>query len=88
MTQYQNFLNEACKIHSRFQISYREGVESLKVERSNQSRQKRLLERIDIPTLFPSHPSKDDVQKLWSDFGRLVGPFSGSIECNPAGFDI
>ena len=61
----------------------------LKVERDLIGpEKKRLLEQIDISTLFPSHPRKDDVQKLWSDFNRLVELLSGSTECNPEEFDV
>ena len=50
MIVYQNFLNEACKIHFRFYTD--KESKALKWRDLTGPEKKRLLERIDIPTLF------------------------------------
>ena len=85
MTIYQDFLNDECKIYFRFRTD--KETKAVKWRDLTGPEKKRLFEKINLPRLFPSHPRKDILQKLWSDFIGLVNLLSSSTQCNPSKFD-
>lgn len=76
MNAYQSFLNETCKI--RFQWYLEKEAKKLKWRDLTGPEKKRLFDKIDIPTLFPSLRQSQKIQKLWVDFFGLIRSLSKS----------
>ena len=70
LKSYEEFLNKSCKI--RFHWFIDKDSKSLKWRDLTGPEKVRLFERIDIPTLFPTHPQKYELKFLWSEFYNLI----------------
>ena len=85
--QYQQFLNDECKVHFKFQQD--KETKTMKWRDLTGPEKKRLFEHIDIPALFPSLENSQKIQKLWNEFVTLVKCLSVSTKesQSPQDFD-
>ena len=79
--QYQQFLNDECKVRFKFQTDKETKV--MKWRDLTGPEKKRLFKHMDIPTLFPSLENTQKIQQLWNDFITLVNCLSVSTEQSP-----
>ena len=79
--QYQQFLNDECKVQFKFQTDKETKV--MKWQDLTGPEKKRLFKNMDIPTLFPSLENTQKIQQLWNDFITLVNCLSVSTEQSP-----
>ena len=82
---YEIFLNEKCKIRFRFtedrdskEVKYRDLTGPEKV---------RLFKNIDIPSIFPSLPKKEELQNLWTNFFNLINIINED-DCSPEDINL
>ena len=67
---YQEFLNGPCKIRFNWYID--EQSKKLSWRDLTGPEKIRLFKEINIPTLFPTHNRKEQLQALWTDFYSLI----------------
>ena len=79
LTTYQEFLNDPCKIKFTWFID--KESKRLQFRDLTGPEKIRLFENINIPELFPTLPSKNEVQNLWKRFYSLVQQL-GNLECD------
>ena len=79
LTTYQEFLNGPCKIKFTWFID--KESKRLQFRDLTGPEKIRLFENINIPELFPTLPSKNEVQNLWKRFYSLVQQL-GNLECD------
>ena len=65
---YERFLNEQCRISFQWYTSN----SKLECRDLTGPEKTRLFATINIPALFPSIQRNDDIQRLWTDFWKLV----------------
>lgn len=81
---YEQFLNEKCKV--RFHWTIDKTSKSLKWRDLTGPEQIRLFENINILSLFPNLPHKDQLQKLWNEFYNTIQELNNK-ECDPSNFE-
>jgi len=69
LVTYEKFLNNHCKISFCWYID----DSKLKWRDLTGGEKVRLFNSLDIPTLFPALPKRDEIQSLWSRFMELIG---------------
>ena len=82
---YADFLNNQCKI--RFHWTTDKTSKSLKWRDLTGPEQIRLFKNINIPSLFPSLPRKDEIQQVWTKFYSLIQALN-TKGCDPEKFAV
>ena len=82
---YKTFLNEECNI--RFKWAESKEKKGLKYRDLTGPEKIRLFTKINIPSLFPTLPKREQLQNLWCTFFKLINKINEQ-NCDSVEIDI
>ena len=86
LERYKTFLNEECNIRFKWAES-KDSKKQLKYQNLTGPEKVKLFTKINIPSLFPMLPKREQLQNVWCTFSQLLSKIN-KWNCDPVEVDI